>query len=143
MAEFSREEVTDWVSKKMDIPCHFAEDYQVLYDTKDGSITVAVVYENYLGKRNIHMHVAAEGNWMTRDFIEHAFRYPFEKLNCARVTGLVHDPKKLEFYQLLGFKVEGCLRDALDEGDLYIMGMLRDECRFIDGKEHTKRATAA
>lgn len=143
MAAYSKDEVAKWVASKMDEPCHFADGYQVIYDTKDGKLMAAVVYENYLNKRDIHMHIAAEGSWISRQFIEHAFRYPFETLGCSRITGLVSDPMKMKFYKLLGFQVEGCLRNALETGDMYIVGMLREECRFINGKEHTQRASAA
>ena len=141
MAVFSKEAVAEWVSERMDVPCSFL-DYQVVYDTHEGELCAAVVYENYFDQRDIHMHLAGKGNWMTREFFEHAFRYPFEQLGCVRVTGLVTDPQKLKFYQLLGFKIEGCLRQALEKGDLYIVGMLKDECKFY-GKANTKSAAAA
>lgn len=142
MAAYSKAKVAEWVASKMDVPCHF-EDVQVVYDTKDGELVAAVVYERYLDKRDIHMHVAAEGNWLTRRFLEHAFRYPFEKLGCTRVTGLVSDPEKIQFYQLLGFQVEGCLRQALPNGDLTIVGMLKDECRYLNGQTYAKRTATA
>ena len=142
MAAFSKKEVAEWVASKMDVPCSFT-DFQVVYDTRDGELIAAVVYDRYLDQRDIHMHVAAEGNWLTRPFLEHAFTYPFEKLGCARVTGLVSDPEKLRFYQLLGFQIEGCLRKALPDGDLIIVGMLRDECKFIHGQTYTKSAATA
>lgn len=127
---FSNDDIALWVAERMDYPYPFAEGFQTLCKSDGDKITAGVVFENYLEDRDIHMHVAAEGRWATSDFLQHVFEYPFSKLGCARVTGFVADPQKLKFYQLLGFTIEGCLRSALPDGDLYIVGMLRDECKY-------------
>lgn len=131
------------MSERMDYPYPFAEGYQTLHKARDGRLIAGIVYERYTNDRDIHMHVAAEGRWATSDFLEHAFSYPFITLGCERVTGFVSDPAKQKFYEVLGFTVEGRLRRALPDGDLVIVGMLKDECRYIHGKEYTKSASAA
>lgn len=105
---------------------------------EDGELIAGVVYENYTGK-NITMHVAAVPGkrWLNREFLFRSFAYPFLQLGCNRVTGLVkednHDARK--FDEHLGFKKEGLLRKACDDGsDLILYGMLKEECRWIGNR---------
>lgn len=139
---YSREEIAKWVGQRMDYPYPFAKGYQTLCKVEDDEIIAGVVFENYLDKRDIHMHVAAYGRWATKDFLEHVFSYPFGKLGCERVTGFASDPAKVKFYRVLGFTVEGRLRRALKDGDLYILGMLKDECKYY-GQTVPQSASAA
>jgi hypothetical protein len=102
----------------------------------DAVIQAAVIYESY-SPRNLNMHVAAiEGKaWLNRAFLRAAFQYPFGQLKVERVTGLVPDSNEAakKFDEHLGFKREGLMRGAADDGsDLIIYGMLRSECRHLE-----------
>lgn len=103
-----------------------------------GELIAGVVYENYTGK-NITMHVAAVPGkrWLNKDFLYRSFAYPFLQLNCNRVTGLVKadNLEAQKFDEHLGFKREGLLRQACEDGtDLILYGMLKTECRWIGNK---------
>ncbi len=105
---------------------------------QDGELIAGVVYENYTGK-NITMHVAAVPGkrWLNKDFLYRSFAYPFLQLNCNRVTGLVKadNLEAQKFDEHLGFKREGLLRQACEDGtDLILYGMLKTECRWIGNK---------
>jgi RimJ/RimL family protein N-acetyltransferase len=105
---------------------------------QDGELIAGVVYENYTGK-NITMHVAAVPGkrWLNKDFLYRSFAYPFLQLNCNRVTGLVKADnfEAQKFDENLGFKKEGLLRQACEDGtDLILYGMLKTECRWIGNK---------
>ena len=83
------------------------------------------------------MHIAAVPGrrWMTRDFLRVAFRYPFWQLGCRRVTGYVpaSNADALRFDLHLGFVQEGRMREALPDGeDVIVLGMLRNECRWLE-----------
>ena len=58
---------------------------------RDGELVAGVLYEGYNG-RNVWMHVAAipGSRWMTRDFLRYCFRYPFDEMGVARVSGYVN-----------------------------------------------------
>lgn len=105
---------------------------------EDGKLIAGVVYENYTGK-NITMHVAAVPGkrWLNREFLYRSFAYPFVQLECFRVTGLVKTDnfEAQKFDEHLGFKREGLLRRACEDGtDLILYGMLKEECRWIGNK---------
>lgn len=128
--------VSDWVAGK--VSEHKFILARAIGLEQDGELIAGVVYENYTGK-NITAHVAAVPGkrWLNREFLFRAFAYPFIQLDCNRVTGLVKadNLEAQKFDEHLGFKKEGLLRQACDDGaDLIVYGMLKTECRWIGNK---------
>lgn len=96
---------------------------------------VVLLYNNFLWP-NIHIHVAArEGAlWCYPELLFHVFAYPFNQLNCSRVTAPIRATNKasIQCVKALGFQHEGTLRKAGRGGeDILVYGMLREECRWI------------
>lgn len=115
----------------------------MLFD--DNHLCAVTMYTDYTGG-NVSMHIASDGSkrWMTRAFLRASFAYPFEQLGVRRVTGLVavSNPTALRFDLHLGFKHEGRMRAAAQDGsDLLVLGMLRHECRHLR-QEHGKAVSA-
>lgn len=107
---------------------------------KDGALVAGVVFNLKAGK-NILMHVASDGSrhWMTPAYLSACFRYAFVQEGCNHITGLVRADNHAaqRFDEGLGFVRRGLLPCACEDGtDLIIYGMLKEECRFIDGKYH-------
>lgn len=114
---------------------NFREDAVSLGLVDGDEVRAVVVYENFsAGNCNIHVASDESGHWLTREFTVRAFAYPFMQCGLQRVTGLVpsQNVKALDFDLKLGFKPEGRMRNFLPNGDdMIILGMLREECRFI------------
>jgi RimJ/RimL family protein N-acetyltransferase len=107
---------------------------------RNGELVAGVVFEQHNGP-NVMMHVASDGSrqWMTPAYMAACFRYPFLQLNVNRVSGLVRadNAAAQQFDVKLGFVREGTVRcGAADGTDLFLYGMLRNECRYLDGKYH-------
>lgn len=101
---------------------------------RDGRILGGVVYQNYT-RASIEMHVAGLApSWLSRSLLFVAFGYPFLQLGCLKVIGRVaaHNKRALEFDLKLGFNEEARIRDVYPEGDLLILTMRRDECRWLN-----------
>ena len=98
----------------------------------DGSIWGVVGFDNF-SEYDCEMFMAGEPGWISRTFMKASFAYPFKQLGLSRVTGRVdaHDTKTIDIDKRLGFRVEGRLRNALGDRDIVIVGMLRQECRWI------------
>jgi RimJ/RimL family protein N-acetyltransferase len=112
--------------------------YSAIGLERDGELVAGVVYEQHTGP-NVMMHVASDGSryWMTPAYMAACFRYPFLQLEVNRVTGLVRSDNAAaqRFDEALGFKPEGVLREAASDGtDMILYGMLKRECRYLDGK---------
>lgn len=103
----------------------------------DGELVGGVCYNMYT-RTGIAMHVAFKRKGcVCKRFIQAAFRHPFVQLKCRRVTGLVRTDnyEAQRFDEALGFKREGVLRKADDDGcDLIVYGMLAEECKWLKGE---------
>lgn len=103
----------------------------------NGVIRAVVLWDGF-SECDCNIHVASDGNphWLRRPFLTAAFMHPFVQWKLKRVTGLVpaKNTAALRFDLHLGFVKEGYLRKALPDDDLILLGMLREECRFIPSK---------
>jgi RimJ/RimL family protein N-acetyltransferase len=108
------------------------EDAQFIGKLGDNGLVGVVAVWNFHG-RDIEMGWAGEPGWLSRSFIRLVLRYVFEQLGCTRITGRidVSNDVALEQSQRLGFVVEGRMREAGDDGDVLIVGLLKRECRWI------------
>lgn len=103
---------------------------------KDGSIVAVVGYEDYNGA-SVRMHVAGEGRrWMTREYLWYCFYYPFEQIKVKKILGLVHSANvdAIRLDKHLGFVHEATITDAVPNGDLLILTMTKEQCRFLTKK---------
>jgi RimJ/RimL family protein N-acetyltransferase len=126
--------VCDWVAPQVD-ETTFNDGAIGIGLEQDGELIAGVVFNQYTGP-GISMHVAAipGKRWMTRDYLFRTFAYPFIQLNCFRITGLVRTDNldAQRFNEHLGFKREGLLRRACEDGtDMIVYGMLKEECRWL------------
>lgn len=105
-----------------------------LFDTEKG-LLAGVLFEDWNGA-NVLMHVAAVPgrSWLNREFLWFCFHYPFEQLGVKRVTGLVPSSNQdaLKFDLNLGFSLEATLKDAHPDGDLLVLAMHKQDCRWLN-----------
>ena len=81
----------------------------------------------------VHIH-STDPRWCNRRTLRAIFNYPFKQLNCTRVTA-VTDPANqavCQFLERVGFKEEGRQRQALPSGDSLLLGMLKNECKWVN-----------
>lgn len=108
-------------------------------------LIAGVLYDNYNGA-SICMHVAGEGKrWMTREYLRICFDYPFNQLKVRKVIGLVPSstPEVVAFDKNLGFIEEHRIRDAHPRGDLVILSMTKQQCRFLGERYGSQKLAAA
>lgn len=106
-------------------------------ETYEDLLAVAV-FENFRRSPNgvplnIDCSIAASSpRWMTRGTIRAILHYPFCQLGVQRLTAQVKEKnlRSRKMLKGLGFKEEGFIRDALEDGSgVFITGMLRDEAK--------------
>lgn len=100
-----------------------------------GELVAGVVYHDYRAPvGDIQLSVAAtSARWASRSVIRELLAYPFEQLQCRRLTATVRSDnlRALKFDIGIGFRVEGRMRDYYGRGiHQIILGMLRDEWQF-------------
>lgn len=125
-------EVAEWVRQRLAMDSGFGE-CAAIGVVLTGKLIAGVVYHNYRHP-NIEVSIASiSPRWATKTTLKLLFDYPFNQLNCKRITGLVDSENQpvRAFDERLGFIHEGTLREAHPNGDAEIYGMLKHECRWI------------
>ena len=95
------------------------------------NLVAGIVFNEHLPDlRGINVSFAAsKRNWLTRRLATSILRYPFDQLDCIRITTLT--PKRNKearaFLDAFGFKREGLVRKGFLDDDMLISGMLRTE----------------
>lgn len=122
-----------WVGARLGID--FWGEFTGLGVEKDGELIAGVIF-NYYVQPSISIHVASESKyWLSRTLLKHIFTYAFDTCKCHRVTTFVRADAEsvLRFDAKIGFVQEGVMRKGtLDGCDLIILGMLEEECVYID-----------
>ena len=116
------------------------EKYAAIGLESDGDLIAGVVFERATGA-SLLMHVASDGSrhWMTPAYMGACFCYAFNQEKANLIVGLVRadNVDAQRFDEHLGFKKRGQLPQACTDGtDLIVYGMLKSECRYIEGKYH-------
>jgi RimJ/RimL family protein N-acetyltransferase len=102
----------------------------------DGEVKAVVAFDNILDK-SCQMHTAAiVPNWISKDLLWACFDYPFNilkvKVIIATVASTNEEALKLDRH--LGFVDKAYIEDAHIDGDLVILAMRRENCRWLDIK---------
>lgn len=108
-----------------------------------GELYGGAVYQRFTGA-SIGMHVAGfRSDWLSRDLLWAGFHYPFMQLGVKKVFGQIQasNTTALEFDLKLGFKIVATINDVFPDGDLIVVAMARDECRWL--KRITPRGIVA
>ena len=119
----------DWaINNKMSTP----QDAHYLGQVLDGQIRAVVVYCGFYGK-SCMIHVGSVGqHWMTKQFLKEVFNYPFNSLKLKVIIGTVagSNKKALKLNRHLGFKDVAIIPDAHKDGDLVILEMRPEYCKW-------------
>lgn len=108
----------------------------------NGRLRGVVGYDNHNGASCV-VHSAGEGNWLTRDFLHVVFDYPFNHCGYNILLGFVPsgNTRAIKLNQHLGFEVLNEIAGGHPDGSLFIMGMRKEQCRFLR-IEHGKKERA-
>ena len=120
-----------WISKRLggDAP----NNMQCIGQEIDGEIKAVAGYAAFEGAA-CNISLAGDGNnWMNKDFLWAMFDYPFNKLNLKVIIATIagNNNKSLKLSRHLGFKEIANIADAHQDGDLVIMIMRRENCKWL------------
>lgn len=100
---------------------------------RGNDIVAGTTFTQWAGP-NIFTAVAVEDRRaISRKFLFLCFWYPFEQLQCRRITALVNSDNSacLQSIEHLGFKREATLVDAAPNGDVIVFRMFKRECAWL------------
>lgn len=146
-----RDEVATWVASRIrDMGEFQADKFEAIGVAKSGRLIGGVIYSDYRElapqQHDIRMHWAGEPGWLTKATLAEFFAYPFEQLHCIRTTGVVSKANKRirDVGRRLGFREEGLLRHGFGfNRHAIILGMTKDDCKWIRKKDSRGKSKAA
>jgi len=128
------ERVANWVAEQTGCSAHAWAGYVCLgLEDEHGMLIAGIVLESFNG-RNANAHIAGIGrHWMNRNMLTSFFHYAFNHLKLTRLTGLVprSNFSARAFDEHAGFKYECTLVDGAADGDLDVLVMRREDCRYL------------
>ena len=122
----------EWLVRILNFP--LPETTQCIGQLKDGNLVAVAGYTNFMPKA-CEIHIGSVGeHWASKDFIWAVFDYPFNKLGVSVILGQIcaANIDALTLNRHLGFKGVADIPDAHMSGDLVIMAMRKEECRFLN-----------
>lgn len=119
------------------IPRTYHEDEHVISKvTSEGKLLGGVIYTDKTSNC-IFMHQASFSPvWLTGDMLWVLFHYPFVQLGVDVVAGTIPSTDEA-LYRLnlkYGFTEEARIKNAYKDGDLVIMTMRKEQCRWLNRK---------
>jgi len=130
--EKQNELLAQWASTRMEgVP---KDGYRCIGVLDEEDLRGVVMFHNFRWP-NIEVGFVCEDiRWaVNRKLILEVLAYPFEKLECSRITALIRRDNKRsrKLAKGMGFVEEGRLRKASKDGeDVFVYGLLIDELRL-------------
>jgi len=122
----------DWLTR---ILCQkFPEDAQFIGQEKDGNLVAVIAFCNFVNN-SCAMHIGTVGeNWMDRNLLWACFDYPFIKLEKKVILATMEasNDEAIKLNRHLGFQDKALIEDAHENGDLLLMTMRKEDCKWLN-----------
>lgn len=119
----------------------FGDEARFIGQEKDGNLVAVVAFTNFITNA-CAMHIGSVGdNWMSKDLLWACFDYPFIKLEkkVILVTLEASNEEAVRLNRHLGFQEKAVIKDAHEFGDLMIMSMRKEDCKWLSIKSSLKQ----
>jgi RimJ/RimL family protein N-acetyltransferase len=111
------------------------EDPTISRVTSEGKLMGGVIFKNYTGVGgSINLHCAGfHPNWLSRELLWAVFNYVFNELECNKAFAPVPSTNQvaLALDYKLGFKYVTTVPGVFSDGNLVVLDMERDHCRWL------------
>ena len=131
-----------WAERELGVNFTFAECRWLTSLDSDGNVLGVVVFSRFTEGNCELTVVGRDKAFITKGFALAVARFVFVQCDCRRVTAIiaVGNELSLSLAQRLGFQEEGTLRSWFRDGDAKILGLLREDCkwlRILNGRPHS------
>ena len=109
------------------------EGREVVGLVKGEEVLGGMVFEDYTGAcMSVHMALAHE-HVPVRKLLIACAQYAYNDMGVHKLLGLVRASNlpALKFDLRIGFKAEAIIKDVYPDGDLVVLSMTRDDCKFV------------
>lgn len=127
---FDFERVARFVKER--VPVDVCERMRAFGWEREGDLVAGALVYGWTGPA-AWIHVAGDGQWLTRGFLRIVFGYVFMDMGCERTFSAAEasNVKSLRFLSRLGYttvaELDGAARDG---GPMLIHQLLKEDCRY-------------
>lgn len=128
-----------WLSKVGEF--NYPQETMCIGQEKDGEL-IAVVGYNNVTTNSCQIHVAStDVYWLNKDLLFAIFDYPFNKLKVKVILAPIckENVKSLNLCRKLGFEQVGEIPYGHSNGDLIVVAMKRNQCKWLQQGEGNGR----
>lgn len=131
----NQSQLRDWLSEvgKFEYP----QETACIGQEKDGKL-IAVLGYNNLTPNSCQIHVAStDVYWLNKNLLFAIFDYPFNKLGVKVILAPIYkgNTKSLNLCRKLGFEQVADIPYGHPEGDLIVVAMKRNQCKWLQQGE--------
>ena len=115
----------------------YSQNTACIGQEKDGKLIAVVGYNSFL-PNSCQMHIAStDVLWPTKDFLFAVFDYPFNKLKVKVIIAPIckGNFKPLNMCRKLGFEQVADIPYGHPNGDLIVVTMKRNQCKWLQQGE--------
>jgi RimJ/RimL family protein N-acetyltransferase len=112
----------------------FGEEAKFIGQEIDGNLVAVIAFTNFIPNA-CAMHIASVGeNWMSKDLLWACFDYPFKKLEKKVILATMEasNEEAIKLNRHLGFQDKALIEDAHEYGDLLLMAMRKEDCKWLN-----------
>lgn len=128
-----------WVFAQINKPWH-PVGKEALGLVRDGEVLAGVVFEDYTGVA-VSVHIAiGDKHAPVRQLFIAACEYAYNQLGVNKVVGLVSTANlaALSLDLRIGFTPEAIIKGIYPDGDLVILSMSKEDCRWLRRPKEVK-----
>lgn len=136
VADDEKHQVLQWIMEGLKLPISEVNELCTMGFLLDKRLIGGVLYEGDFDSTNIWLSIyTIDKRWCSKRTLRAVFDFAFNVLKALRVSILVNTDNYVSerFVTKLGFRKEGELRQFREGKDVYVFGMLKNECKFIKG----------
>lgn len=132
------DQIADWVCRGLGLINVWKKQNLSYGFVYNGRLVGGLIFHDLQKHREVWWTIyTTDKHWCNRQMLRQMFAMAFKTMDCRRINILVNksNQRSYNFVQRLGFVSEGLLRRYDENGeDCYFLGMLREECKWINQK---------
>lgn len=112
----------------------FGDEARFIGQMKQDNLVAVVGFTNFIPNA-CAMHIASVGEqWMDRNLLWACFDYPFNKLEKKVILATMEasNDEAIKLNRHLGFQDKALIEDAHEHGDLLLMAMRKEDCKWLN-----------
>ena len=137
----NQDELRSWLSKVGEF--EYPQETMCIGQEKDGQL-IAVVGYSHFTPNSCQIHVAStDVYWLNKYLLFAIFDYPFNKLGVKVIIAPIYkgNSKSLNLCRKLGFEQVADIPYGHPNGDLIVVAMKRNQCKWLQQGEGNGRSS--